>query len=113
MNTFEKVKAACTSVSLPAYPDFNTNGEDTFVVYNLEAESPKLHGDDTPGAMVADVQVHLYLPAETNFFSIKKSLADALFSQGLTYPYTDLNTIEGTNRHIVLSCEDDEDGFTV
>lgn len=29
MNSFQKIQKACKSLKLPAYPDFNTNGEDT------------------------------------------------------------------------------------
>ena len=113
MNSFEKIKAACDRIGLPAYPDFDTKGETTFVVYNIETEYPMLHGDDEPGALVCGVQVHLYLPAEENFFTIKKQLADSLFRQGFTYPVTDLNSVEGQDRHIVLSCEDDTDNFVI
>lgn len=108
MTSFQKIKQACKSLKLPAYPDFNTNGESTYVVYNIVNESPSCFGDDTPEDVIVDLQVHLYMPANENFFEIKNKLCKSLFQQGFTYPSIPLNEVEdGKIRHIVFEFEDD------
>lgn len=111
MSSFEKIQKACKSINLPAYPDFNIKNEDTYVVYNFASEVPANFGDDAPQSIIADLQAHLYLPANQNFFDIKSKLVNALFQQGFTYPSVALNTAEENNtvRHIVLEFEDDID----
>lgn len=111
MNSFQKIQKACKSLKLPAYPDFNTNGEDTYVVYNIVSETPYNFGDDVPADIITDLQAHLYLPANRNFFDLKLKLTRALFEQGFTYPSVVLNTTEENNtvRHIVFEFEDDVD----
>lgn len=108
MTSFQKIKQACKSLKLPAYPDFSTQGEDTYVVYNTVNESPVNFGDDTPEDVIVDLQVHLYMPANQNFFEIKNKLAKSLFEHGFTYPSIPLNEVEkGQVRHIVFEFEDD------
>lgn len=110
MTSFQKIREACKKVGIPAYPDFNTNNEDVYAVYNFAAETPDNFGDDAPQVMIADLQVHLYLPAEKNFFDTKLKLMRELFAQGFTYPSVALNAVEdGTVRHIVFEFEDDVD----
>ena len=111
MNSFQKIQKACKKIKLPAYPDFNTQNEDTYVVYNFAAETPMNFGDDSPNSIIADLQVHLYLPANQNFFDLKMKLTKALFEQGFTYPSVVLNTVESnqTVRHIVFEFEDNVD----
>lgn len=108
MNSFQKIREACKSLKLPSYPDFNTQNENTYVVYNIVGETPVNFGDDAPEACIIDLQAHLYLPAHQNFFEIKNKLAKALFQQGFTYPSIPLNEVEkGQVRHIVFEFEDD------
>lgn len=108
MTSYQKIREACKSLKLPAYPDFNTQGEETYVVYNTVNEMPDNFGDDSPSDIVVDLQVHLYLPAQQNFFEIKNKLCKALFQQGFTYPSIPLNEVEkGQVRHIVFEFEDD------
>ena len=109
MTSFQKIREACKALKLPAYPDFSTQGEDTYVVYNYMAETPANFGDDEPHSVIEDLQVHLYLPAEKNFFEIKNKLCRSLFEQGFTYPSIPLNEVEDNQkvRHIVFEFEDD------
>lgn len=110
MNSFEKIKAACDAVGIPAYPDFETKGEDTYAVYNYSSEYPDCFGDDAPEHIVASLQLHLYLPGDENFYEIRKLLRSALFEQDFTFPSISLNTVEDNNvRHITFEFEDDED----
>lgn len=107
MTSFQKILQACKSLKLPAYPDFNTQNEDVYVVYNIVGETPTNFGDDVPESTIVDLQVHLYLPTHQNFFEIKNKLCKALFSQGFTYPSIPLNQVEKDVRHIVFEFEDD------
>ena len=108
MTSYQKIKQACKSLKLPAYPDFSTQGEETYVVYNTVNEMPDNFGDDVPEDVIVDLQVHLYLPAHQNFFDLKNKMCKALFSQGFTYPSIPLNEVEDNRvRHIVFEFEDD------
>ena len=107
MTSYQKIREACKALKLPAYPDFNTAGEETYVVYNIVNESPTNFGDDTPEDVIVDLQVHLYMPATENFFEIKNKLAKSLFEQGFTYPSIPLNQVEKDVRHIVFEFDDD------
>lgn len=108
MTSFQKIREACKKVGIPAYPDFSTQGEDTYVVYNIASEMPDNFGDDAPSDVIVDLQAHLYLPASVNFFDLKLKLTRALFEQGFTYPSIALNEVEdGEVRHIVFEFEDD------
>lgn len=107
MTSYQKIREACKSLKLPAYPDFNTQGEETYVVYNIASETPVNFGDDAPENAIVDLQAHLYLPAHQNFFNIKSKLCKALFQQGFTYPSIPLNAVENQVRHIVFEFEDD------
>lgn len=110
MTSYQKIKQACKSLKLPAYPDFSTQGEETYVVYNIVGETPDNFGDDAPENVVVDLQAHLYLPANQNFFDLKNKLCKALFQQCFTYPSIPLNEVEdGKVRHIVFEFEDDVD----
>ena len=111
MNSFAKIKQACERIGLPAYPDFNTQGEETYVVYNVAAETPTYFADDAPQAVIADLQAHLYMPADKNFFDDNLKMKRALFDAGFTFPAVVLNTTEENNtvRHIVYEFEDDID----
>lgn len=109
MTSYQKIREACRKIKLPAYPDFNTQGEDTYVVYNTASETPTNFGDDTPSDSIVDLQVHLYLPSNQNFFDLKNRLCRSLFEQGFTYPSIPLNEVEDNQkvRHIVFEFEDD------
>lgn len=110
MNSFEKIKKACDAIGVPAYPDFNEQNEDTYAVYNFAAETPMNFGDDEPNAVIADMQLHLYLPANTNFFDLHMKMKKSIFSSGFTYPRVALNQVEDDKyRHIVYEFEDDCD----
>lgn len=109
MTSFEKIKNACESIDLPAFPDFDTGDSDTYVVYGMAAETPYLFGDDEPNAIVTDLQAHLYMLPSANFFDTMYRLKRAIFDQGFTYPSVVLNALEDDSsvRHIVLEFSDD------
>ena len=112
MNTFEKVKSAADSLNIPAFPDWYYGDDlDTYITYNMSEETPDNFGDDHPNAVLATVQVHLFMPCNVNFFELRNNLRKALYETGLSYPSVVQNNIDDgtTIRHIVFECEDDED----
>lgn len=114
MNAFEKAHAAAQSINIYACPDVKRNKDDrtTWITYNLISESGRMYGDDTAQDMAVSIQVHLFLPATQNFYTLRDTLRNALIAQGFTYPEMVNNSLEGDNReirHIVFECSDDEE----
>lgn len=109
MNSFEKILEVCKRAGVPAYPDFNTNNEDIFCVYNIASENPDYFSDDAPGVVTVSLQLHLYMPKNKNFFELKNSIKKLLFLRGFTYPEISLNTVEDDVRHIVFEFDDEDD----
>lgn len=111
MTTYEKIKSVADSLNIPAYPDDFTKSDEKYITYNFQYEDPANFGDDEPNAVVAMVQVHLFMPRDENFFALRTAIRKGLFEAGLTYPTVTYNAVEsGTDtRHIVFECEDDED----
>lgn len=123
MNTFTRIQNIAKSLSIPAYPDSYT-GKDSarperWITYNFAADNGALYGDDAPNAVVHSIQVHLFMPANKNFFAIKNSIRNALFEDGFTYPeitvlvdkITTANSGTSKLRHIVFECETEDEDF--
>lgn len=123
MNTFERIQNIAKSLNIPAYPDSYT-GKDSarperWITYNFAADNGALYGDDAPNAVVHSIQVHLFMPANKNFFAIQNSIRQALFDDGFTYPevtvlvdeITTANSGTSKLRHIVFECETEDEDF--
>jgi hypothetical protein len=123
MNTFERIQNIAKSLNIPAYPDSYT-GKDSarperWITYNFAANNGDLYGDDAPNAVVHSIQVHLFMPANKNFFAIQNSIRNALFEDGFTYPeitvlvdtITTANSGTSKLRHIVFECETEDEDF--
>lgn len=123
MNTFERIQNIAKSLNIPAYPDSYT-GKDSarperWITYNLAANNGDLYGDDAPNAIVHSIQVHLFMPANKNFFAIQNSIRNALFEDGFTFPditsqvdkITTANSGTSKLRHIVFECETEDEDF--
>ena len=123
MNTFERIQNIAKSLGIPAYPDSYT-GKDSarperWLTYNFAANNGDLYGDDAPNAVVHSIQVHLFMPANKNFFAIQNSIRNALFEDGFTYPevtvlvdeITTANSGTSKLRHIVFECETEDEDF--
>lgn len=110
MNVFEKAYAAADSIGIYSCPDvYPGDDRERWITYNTVSERGALYGDDAAHDMVTSIQVHLFLPANENYFDTRKQLRDALIAQGFTFPDMVNNSIEGMHRHIVFECEDDEE----
>ena len=123
MNTFARIQNIAKSLNIPAYPDSYT-GKDSarperWLTYNFAANNGDLYGDDAPNAVVHSIQVHLFMPANKNFFAIQNSIRQALFDDGFTYPevtvlvdeITTANSGTSKLRHIVFECETEDEDF--
>lgn len=123
MNTFERIQNIAKSLNIPAYPDSYT-GKDSarperWITYNFAADNGALYGDDAPNAVVHSIQVHLFMPANKNFFAIQNRIRQALFDDGFTYPevtvlvdeITTANSGTSKLRHIVFECETEDEDF--
>ena len=123
MNTFERIQNIAKSLNIPAYPDSYT-GKDSarperWITYNFAANNGDLYGDDAPNAVVHSIQVHLFMPANKNFFAIQNSIRNALFEDGFTFPditskvdeITTANSGTSKLRHIVFECETEDEDF--
>lgn len=123
MNTFTRIQNIAKSLGIPAYPDLYT-GKDSarperWITYNFAANNGDLYGDDAPNAVVHSIQVHLFMPANKNFFTIQNSIRQALFEDGFTYPevtvlvdeITTANSGTSKLRHIVFECETEDEDF--
>lgn len=108
MTEFEKIIAAIEPFGFPYAPDIYEGGEESFFVYNYADERAVFYADDAPAAVKASVQVHLYIPAENNFITMKNEIREALFRQGFTYPEVTVLR-EKKKRHIVFECDIEEE----
>ncbi len=108
MTEFEKIIVAIEPFGFPYAPDIYEGSEESFFVYNYADERAVLYADDSPKVVVASVQVHLYLPAEDNFISLKNKVRNALHKQGFTYPEVTVLR-EDKKRHIVFECDIEEE----
>lgn len=108
MTEFEKIIAAVKPFGFPYAPDIYEGSEERFFVYNYADDRAVLYADDAPAAVMASVQVHLYIPADENFITLKNRVRRALHQQGFTYP--DVTVLrEAKNRHIVFECDIEEE----
>ncbi len=108
MTEFEKIITAIEPFGFPYAPDIYKGGEESFFVYNYADGRTVLYADNEPKAVVASVQVHLYLPAEENFILLKNKVRRALHKQGFTYPEVTVLR-EAKKRHIVFECDIEEE----
>lgn len=125
MNTFEKIQKIAKDLGIKAWPDVysgkDSDRPERWITYNFAYDGAVLFGDDRPLAVVHSVQVHLFLPANKNFLSIKEEIRNKMFNAGFTFPIItvfidDITTANtGTNRlrHIIFEAEiEDEEFYT-
>lgn len=117
MTAFEAIVQAAKQIEIPASPGIYNGKADKYIVYNHALLRGDNFGDDEPGADVAEVQVHLYMPYENpqthgkiNYRDDLDTLRHALFGHGFTYPEVTVLREEDVKKwHIVFECEFEED----
>lgn len=107
MNTFEKIVTAIRPFGYPYEPDVYTgSSEEGWFTYNYADDYGSGFADDMPTAVIASVQVHLFLPMDQNFISLKNAVRKALLQQGFLYPevttFTEIISETKKYRHIVF-----------
>lgn len=110
MTAPQRITEALAEFGYPVAEGYYTGSEDHYFVFNYADEYGADFGDDTPECTVAAMQVHFFLPRDEAYQTIKRSIREALFSAGFTYPAITNFTVKETNtRHIVYECEVDEE----
>lgn len=107
MTAFEHIVAAILPLGYPYTTELYTGGAEKYFQYNYADERGTLFGDGEPGADIASVQVHFFLPQNENFITEKNTIRKRLFAEGFTYPEVTMQ-IDGKKRHIIFECEIDE-----
>lgn len=108
MTAFERVISAVEGFGYPYEPDVYTGSESRYFVYNYADERGCLYADDSPGGVIASVQVHFFMPAKEDFIEIKNQIRKALFHEGFTFPGVTVLK-EGKKRHIIFECDIEEE----
>lgn len=111
MTAFQKIIEAIRPFGYPYAPDiYRDGGADRWFTYNYAADYGVEFADDEPETVVADVQVHLFLPQKADFIRLKNRVRNALFEQGFTFPEVTVLTEADTKiRHIIFECEIEEE----
>ena len=111
MTTFEKIIAAIEPFGCPHAPDVYREKAQRWFTYNYADDYGTNYSDDAPGAVIASIQVHLFLPIDDDFIRIKNKVRRAIFQQGFTFPeITVLTEDDEKLRHIIFECDTIEKG---
>ena len=109
MNAFEHIVHALAPFGYPCVPDLYHGPERIYFTYQCPGDARKLFGDDRPQEIVDEVQVHLFLPATENFYSLRDKVRRALLEEGFTAPVvTILLDEDQVTRHLIFECEIEE-----
>ena len=108
MTTFEKIVEALKPFGLPYSPDLYNGSARSWFTYNYADDYGTNFADDEPGAIIVDVQVHLFLSSCEDFICLKNKVRRALFKAGFTFPEITVLTEDDDTRHIVFECEIEE-----
>lgn len=106
MTTFEKIVNAIKPFDLPYAPDlYSGTASEGWFTYNYADDYGANYADDAPTAVIASVQVHLFLPVRKNFIQLKNKIRKAIFEQGFSFPEITIMIEDNKWRHIVFECE--------
>ena len=109
MTAFKNIVEAIKDMGYPYAPDMYEGEVEKYFVYNYADDRAKEFAGDEPMTVVANVQVHFFLPASENFIKLKNEIRNRLFRQGFTYPeVTNITEHDGKIRHIIFECEIEE-----
>lgn len=108
MNVNPIIINALKSEGLPVVPGIYTGTADKYYTFNYEDDRGEIFADDTPQIDVVSIQVHLFVPLEFNYISIKKRTRSRLFGAGFSYPsITERDETDTKKKHIIFKCEID------
>lgn len=117
MTAFKAIKTALRQFGYPANPYTYEGKEPKYFTYNYADNRGGDFGDDDPGCDVVAVQVHMFMPirdpttnAKINFQDDQRTVRQALFGHGFTYPEVAVIEEQETNKwHLVFECEYEEE----
>lgn len=110
MTVFQRIVKILETFEYPCEPDLYKGSAKKYFTYNYADERGALFGDDEPENVIADIQVHFFLPADENFIREKNEIRKALFLGGFTFPEVIIMTEDsGKKRHIVFECQCEEE----
>ena len=90
----------------PCKPDCYNGDAKKYFTFNPADERGEDFGDNEPGCILVNMQIHFFLPLGENHITEKKKIREALFAAGFTYPVvTELIETENNVRHIVYECD--------
>ena len=106
---------ALSEFDYPVKPDIYTGKEKRYITFNYADDRGMGFADDEPDCILADMQIHFFLPLEengkaVNYLSDRRKIREALFKAGFTYPSI-VNLVETDNniRHLVFECQTTEE----
>lgn len=83
MNPFEKIKSVADEMNIFACPDVYTKGDKkSWITYSLYQRLPQDFGNNDNNYYVNYLQIHLFLPLNTNFFDVMVELGERLKAKG-------------------------------
>lgn len=106
MTVNEIIRTALAPFGYPCKPNIYEGSERKYFTFNVADERGTDFGDNEPGSILLNMQIHFFLPRKENYISEKKKIREALFAAGFTYPVvTELIETENNIRHIVYECD--------
>ena len=82
----------------------------TYFTFNEADNRGAAYADDAPGVVLVSVQVQFFCPSSFNYKTLVKSVRDALFAAGFTFPtITELYESDTKLNHIVFEFETTEE----
>ena len=95
---------------LPVFPDFYAGDGDEYFTFNLILDRQIIAGDNAPVELAAEYQIHYFCPIDQDYLAMQRRVRRALLDAGSTYPeITDATLQDGGIRHIVFTCEFEND----
>ena len=106
MSVNSSIREALKPFGYPCVPDVYKGKEKRYFVFNPSDDRGADWGDNEPGTIKMTMQVHVFMPDEENYLSLKNKVREALFAAGTTYPaITMLRETENNVRHLVFEFE--------
>jgi len=97
---------ALSEFGYPVVPDIYEGKEKRYITFNYADDRGMGFADDEPDYVLADMQIHYFLPLKENYLTDRRKIREALFKAGFTYPSI-VNLLEPENniRHLVFECQ--------
>lgn len=116
MTVNNKILKALKPFGMPVVLNHYSGTEKRYIEFDLYDDKGACFCDDYPEMDIVTIQVHLFLPMEENYLSLKKQIRNALYEAGFSYAdITELTEPEATSqypkgiRHLTFETDIDED----